>query len=131
MDNKFFDIVYFGNDWFGENRTSSHHIAEQLSKNNRVLYVECPGLRMPKSNKRDLKKLFKKLLKCFSLPKKINNNFYVYTLFQIPLHRYSFIKRLNGFIVPLFVKLAMFSLKVDRPILWFMLPHLAESKHDN
>ena len=27
-----FGIVYFGNEWFAENRTSSHHMARRLSE---------------------------------------------------------------------------------------------------
>ena len=38
-----FAIIYFGNDWFAENRTSSHHVAERLSQRTRVLYVDSPG----------------------------------------------------------------------------------------
>ena len=36
-----FAIIYFGNDWFAENRTSSHHIAG--FERTRVLYVDSPG----------------------------------------------------------------------------------------
>ena len=32
-------IVYFGNDWFAENRNSSHHIAQRLSERHPLLYV--------------------------------------------------------------------------------------------
>ena len=60
-----YDIVYFGNDWFGENKTSSHHIAEHFALKHRILYVECPGLRMPKGNTRDIKKIFKKIFIIF------------------------------------------------------------------
>ena len=54
-------ILYFGNDWFAENRTSSHHIARWLARRFRVYYIECPGLRAPKSSGRDLKKIWAKL----------------------------------------------------------------------
>ena len=54
-------ILFFGNDWAAENRTSSHHIARWLAKGHRVYYIECPGLRAPKTSGRDLKKLFAKL----------------------------------------------------------------------
>ena len=57
-----FAIIYFGNDWFAENRTSSHHVAERLAERTRVLYVDVPGLRAPKATGRDLKKLCRKLL---------------------------------------------------------------------
>ena len=43
-------IVYFGNDWFAENRTSSHHIARLLGQRFPVLYVETPGLRAPSAS---------------------------------------------------------------------------------
>ena len=40
-----FGVIYFGNDWSAENRTSSHHIAERLAARTSVLYVDSPGLR--------------------------------------------------------------------------------------
>ncbi len=40
-------ILYFGNQWAAENRTSSHHVAMQLAESFDVHYVECPGLRAP------------------------------------------------------------------------------------
>ena len=54
-------MLFFGNDWFAENRTSSHQIARQLAQRFRVYYVECPGWRVPRGSGRDLKKVFVKL----------------------------------------------------------------------
>jgi hypothetical protein len=54
-----FDIIYFGNDWFAENRTSSHHVAERLARRARVLYVDSPGLRAPKVKDRDQRKVWR------------------------------------------------------------------------
>ena len=31
-----FGVIYFGNDWLAENRTSSHHVAERLAQRTRV-----------------------------------------------------------------------------------------------
>ena len=76
-------IIYFGNDWFGENKTSSHHISDRLANQYNLLYVECPGLRMPQGNKRDFRKLFAKVIKSISKPRKIREHFWVYTLFQV------------------------------------------------
>lgn len=123
MDN--FSIIYFGNDWFGENRTSSHHIAQRLAKNHRVLYVECPGLRMPKGNKRDIKKLFSKIAKCISKPIKVEEDFWVYTLFQIPLHRFGIIRKLNEKLILFSLKRVSKQLRITQPLLWFLLPHLS------
>ena len=40
-------ILYFGNHWNAENRTSSHHVVRRLTEHHEVLYIECPGLRAP------------------------------------------------------------------------------------
>src|SRR5579862_8945848 len=88
-------IIYFGNDWFAENRTSSHHVARELAKRHRVIYVECPGLRAPKSSKRDLKKLFAKLLRFASGTTTTDGNVTVITLPQIPFRRFRAVCALN------------------------------------
>lgn len=54
-------VVYFGNDWNAENRTSSHHIATRLAGHMPVLYVDSPGMRAPNASGRDLKKAWRKL----------------------------------------------------------------------
>ena len=56
-----YSVVYFGTDWFAENRTSSHHIARRLGKIVPVLYIETPGSRSPQSSVRDVRKLWRKL----------------------------------------------------------------------
>ncbi len=119
-----YDIVYFGNDWFGENKTSSHHIAERFAIRHKILYVECPGLRMPKGNTRDFKKIFQKIWKCISKPRQIGKQFWVYTLFQIPLHRYALIRALNEKLILFSLKRAMQQLGFTKPLLWFHIPHL-------
>ena len=48
-------VVYFGNDWQAENRTSSHHVALRLARSMRVLYVDSPGMRAPNTSGRDLR----------------------------------------------------------------------------
>src|SRR5262245_10515099 len=91
-------ILYFGNDWFAENRTSSHHVARELSKSRRVIYVECPGLRAPRSTSRDFAKVFRilwKLCKCLVGGTQVAQNVTVVTLPQIPLHRFAFVRALN------------------------------------
>lgn len=54
-------VVYFGNDWNAENRTSSHHGATRLAQRMPVLYVDSPGMRAPNASGRDLKKAWRKL----------------------------------------------------------------------
>ena len=118
-------IIYFGNDWSAENRTSSHHIAEQLSKNYPMVYVECPGLRAPSmSSGRDIKKIFSKLLKVLHGPKRVHDNLHVYSLFQLPFHGSRLVGKLNRIIVRVQVMRLIFTQRFEDPILWFVVPHI-------
>ena len=88
-------FLYFGNDWFAENRTSSHHIARWLANDHRVYYVECPGLRAPKTSGRDLKKIWSKVVRFAKGPRTVGENVKVLTLLQVPLHRFRLVRWLN------------------------------------
>src|SRR4051812_6926851 len=88
-------ILYFGNDWFAENRTSSHHIARWLAQGYRVYYIECPGLRAPKTTGRDLKKIWTKLTRFLAGSRPVGDNIEVRTLLQVPLHRFAAVRWFN------------------------------------
>jgi len=121
-------IIYFGNDWFAENRTSSHHVARELAKRHRIVYVECPGLRAPKSSSRDFRKIFRIFMKLWRFVRGgtiIDANVTVLTLPQIPLHRFGVIRALNHTISRLALRLFMFGHGIHRPISWFIAPHVA------
>lgn len=118
-------ILYFGNDWSAENRTSSHHVARWLAARYRVIYVECPGLRAPKGTGRDLRKVAAKLRLALAGPRPQPEGLSVQTLLQIPLHRFELVRHANRALVRLSLKLLMSRLGVRAPVTWFVVPHLA------
>ena len=118
-------ILYFGNDWAAENRTSSHHVARWLAKRYRVIYVESPGLRAPKGTGRDLKKLASKVGLFLKGPRPTPEGLSVQTLIQIPLHRFSLVRRCNQLLISATMRLLMLREGVSKPISWFVVPHLA------
>jgi glycosyltransferase involved in cell wall biosynthesis len=118
-----FAIVYFGNDWFGENRTSSHHVAARLAERTRVLYVDCPGLRAPKATGRDLRKLRRKLTQAFARPTQVDERMWHITMPQIPFRRLPMMERLNRAAGRVLVKRALKRLGFERTISWFAVPH--------
>ncbi len=118
-------ILYFGNDWYAENRTSSHHIARRLARSHRMLYIECPGLRAPRGTRRDLKKIWTKISRFLSGPKPVAENLKLWTLLQIPFHRFAFIRRLNVTLILVSLRWIMWREGIRRPIAWFMIPHPA------
>lgn len=118
-------FLYFGNDWFAENRTSSHHIAQWLSREHRVYYIECPGLRAPKSTGRDLKKIWTKLARFAMGARPVSDNMKVRTLFQVPLHRFAIVRCFNKHFITATLRWLMWREGIRQPITWFMVPHLA------
>jgi glycosyltransferase involved in cell wall biosynthesis len=118
-------ILYFGNDWSGENRTSSHHVARWLAARYRVVYVECPGLRAPKGTGRDLRKILRKLRLALSGPRPQPEGLSVQTLLQIPLHRFELVRRANRALIRLSLWLLLMRMGVRSPVTWFVVPHLS------
>jgi glycosyltransferase involved in cell wall biosynthesis len=118
-------IVYFGNDWFADNRTSSHHIARWLAQRYRLYYIECPGLRAPKKSGRDFKKIFVKLWRFLRGAKTAEGRVKVRTLLQLPFHRFRFVRWLNRLLISATLHWMMWRERIKNPITWFMIPHLS------
>jgi glycosyltransferase involved in cell wall biosynthesis len=118
-----FGVIYFGNDWFAENRTSSHHVAERLSRRTRVLYVDSPGLRAPKANARDLRKLCRKLLSIARRPQGVGDRLWHMSVPQIPFRRVPWVRRVNAAVGRLLVRRALKRLGFARTVSWFAVPH--------
>jgi glycosyltransferase involved in cell wall biosynthesis len=116
-------IVYFGNEWFAENRTSSHHIARRLAAHCTVLYVDSPGLRAPKASGRDLRRLFRKLAQTLRRPTRVASQLWHCTVPQIPLRRIPGISMLNRSFGRWAVRRAIKSVGMHRRLSWFVVPH--------
>jgi glycosyltransferase involved in cell wall biosynthesis len=117
------EFIYFGNDWFADNRTSSHHIAKRLGAEFPMLYVEVPGLKKPKVNKRDLLKVLEKMRLVFQPPQLVAPHFWRMTLPQIPLRRFAAIRAVNRTISQMLIRRAIRRLGFNDAIAWFHVPH--------
>ncbi|HVR62945.1 MAG TPA: glycosyltransferase [Polyangia bacterium] len=118
-------ILYFGNDWAAENRTSSHHVARWLAKRYNVIYIDSPGLRAPKGTGRDLKKLVSKVALALRGPRPMPEGLSVQTLLQIPFHGSGLVRAANRRLILATLKLLMRLQGIKRPLTWFVVPHLA------
>jgi glycosyltransferase involved in cell wall biosynthesis len=118
-----FGVIYFGNDWSAENRTSSHHVAERLSDRTRVLYVDSPGLRSPRADGRDLKKLCRKVWAAMRRPQHVADRLWLVSVPQIPFRRLPFVRRVNTAVGRHLVKRALRRLGFERTVSWFAVPH--------
>lgn len=116
-------IVYFGNEWYAENRTSSHHIARRLAAHCTVLYVDSPGLRAPRASGRDLRRLFRKLAQTLRKPTLVASQLWHCTVPQIPLRRLPGVSLLNRCFGRWAVRRAIRSVGMQSRISWFVVPH--------
>ena len=116
-------IVYIGNDWFADNRTSSHQIARLLSRHNRMLYVEAAGQRAPTASKRDLAKIAAKLKRAWAGPVRVDDHVHVYSPLILPFHGSALARRVNRFALGASIRRACKKVGFEKPILWIILPH--------
>lgn len=116
-------VVYFGNDWNAENRTSSHHIATRLAGHLPLLYVDSPGMRAPNASGRDLKKAFRKLAATLRKPEAIRPGFWRCTVPQLPFRRLPGVDAFNRAFGRWAVRRAMRSIGMRKRISWFVVPH--------
>ena len=116
-------FIHFGNDWFAENRTSSHHIAKRIGARFPMLYVEVPGLKKPGVTPRDLRKILEKLRMAFRSPQLVAPHFWRMTLPQMPLRRFAFIRSGNRMLSRFLIRRAIRILDFNNAIAWFHVPH--------
>lgn len=119
-------IVYFGNDWFAENRTSSHHIARRLARRTTLLYVDSPGMRAPGTNARDLRRLWRKLRAAVQAPQRVQPGLWHCTVPQLPWRSLPMVRLLNRWYCTWAVRRAMrLTGTLQGAVLWFTVPHPA------
>jgi glycosyltransferase involved in cell wall biosynthesis len=122
-DVKQIGVVYFGNDWFAESRTSSHHIARRLAGHCNLLYVDSPGMRPPSGSRRDLRRIWVKLTQALKPPQRVQPGLWHCTVPQLPWRKLPGVARLNRWFGAWAVRRAMRLAGIDDPILWFLVPH--------
>lgn len=122
------NIIYFANDWNTDHKVSSHHIAKELLKNNRLIYVETGGMRKPRTSARDLKRIFSRLASWLKGIRKIDDNLYIYSLIIFPFHQ-RWARSLNIYLNVFILRAAIKRYKFKEPILWFVTPHVSYFAH--
>src|SRR3989304_188571 len=93
------DVVMLSTaDWDNPFWTNKQHVAVQLAASGyRVFYIDSLGLRRPSASAQDTKRIFRRLQKSVTGPRKVWENIWVWSPFVIPLQKYGLIRRLNRF----------------------------------
>jgi glycosyltransferase involved in cell wall biosynthesis len=116
-------VLYFGNDWHSENRTSSHHVAIRLARRMPVLYISSPGLRAPTASGRDLRRMVRKLIASLRPPTRIDGQLWHCTVPQLPFRRIPGVDLINRWFGRWAVRRAARKAGILRRISWFVVPH--------
>lgn len=114
-------------DWDNPFWTNKQHVALALSKRGfKILYIDSLGLRTPSLNKKDFKRIFKRIVKSASAPRKVRENIWVWSPITLPFNKYRFIRVLNKLFFSLGVKIWSRFLGFKEPWLWTYNPLTTE-----
>ena len=117
------DIVYLANDWRTDNKTSSHHIAEELAKANHLLFVETGGMRRVRASGHDLGRIVRKLHRWLIGPRE-QDGMTVCTLFFLPFGESPITVWLNRLLTKWAICRGCRRLRMRQPIVWTLFPHV-------
>ena len=110
-------------DWDNPFWTNKQHVAVELSKmGHRVLYIDSIGLRRPSSSSQDLYRIFHRITKFFSLPRKVRENLWVLSPIVLPFHTNKFIQKINRLWLGFLLRFSGKILKIHFSHLWTYNP---------
>lgn len=116
-------IIFSSDDWASGLKTSKYHIARELARSNRVLFVNSVGLRSPAATGRDLSRVVNKLAGFFSGVKKVPEGLHVYTPVVFPFRRgHPAVKTLNAAILRVALSWLRVRLSLRKPIVFSFIP---------
>lgn len=120
------DIVCVGfADWNTELWTNQHHLMSRLAESNNVLFIESLGLRKPALAGRDVKRIFKRLirgLRPWVRKPPIHDGVHVLSPLVLPLHSNRFVRGLNRRLLRGVIRLTARRLGIQAPLLWAYVP---------
>lgn len=117
-------IIYFAKEW-GDHRTSCDHVFHQLSRENKVLWVNSVAMRKPTLRSgRDLRKIVAKLRSFFGGRRQVGPSAWVYQPLVLPLPHSPFAVAINRAILRRSIRRQARKLGMVQPQLWSFLPNV-------
>lgn len=118
------DILYFSaDDWGCGLSTSQTHLARILAEKNRIFYINSLGLRKPRVNKNDMKRMVSKFSRFTRGIEPAAENIWVFTPIVIPFHDSEFYQAINKKLLIGYISYYLKKLGMKNPIFWSYLPN--------
>lgn len=116
------DIVCIGSaDWATELPINQHHLMGRLARRNRVLFVESLGLRRPQLAGRDLRRIWRRLLRGLRGARTTDGP-HVLSPLVLPFHGSAAVRAANRRLLRRQVRSAARRLGMSGPVLWAYVP---------
>jgi glycosyltransferase involved in cell wall biosynthesis len=120
-------VCFAGEDWWYHHPHSKNHLLKRYATQNKVLFVNSITMGLPSiSNPDFFLKIRRKLKSYMRWLRRVPEGLWVMTPFNVPLYGSRIGRWLNRILLLAQVRLAMWVLKMSRPILWVAIPTAAE-----
>ena len=118
------DVVLLSTaDWDHPFWTNKQHVARSLAElGHRVLYVESLGLRPPRLEAQDLRRIGRRLRRGLRPPRKVQQGLWVWSPLLIPAPRTALQRWLNRVVFGVLLQLWRYWLRLRRDLLWTYNP---------
>jgi glycosyltransferase involved in cell wall biosynthesis len=122
------DIVLLSTaDWDNPFWTNKQHVAVELARRgHRVLYIDSLGLRRPAASIHDLRRIFRRLVRGLSPPRRVRSGLWVWSPLVIPLQRYGCLRIINRQLLATGLRLWSRWLGIESDLLWTYNPMTTE-----
>ena len=114
--------VFFGEDW-GRHHSTGQFIAQEISKDRKVLWINSLGIRSPSLNYSDLSRIVNKIREFLTNNRSQSNrseyttpSLFVFTPLAIPFLRYKLVRRINKLVLKYFILKQFKILGISNPI---------------
>jgi len=114
-------------DWDYPFWTNKQHVALSLSRlGHRVLYVDSLGLRPPRFERNDIKRIILRVRRALSPPRRINDNLWVCSPLLIPGATNYIARIINIVILSTLLRIWSLALKLNNDVLWTYNPFVLD-----
>ncbi|MFK4560614.1 glycosyltransferase [Bradyrhizobium ottawaense] len=114
-------------DWDNPYWTNKQHVAHELARQgNRILYVESIASRRPRLERRDFRRIFRRLLRAFRPPRNVAPQLWVWSPTVLPFNDLGFVRSVNRIILSISMHFWRKWLGLKPEILWTYSPITCE-----
>ncbi len=116
-------LLFSTADWKSPYWTNKQHTALQFNAHNcPVLYIESFGLRAPGGNKRDIRRIFKRLIHSMLPSRRVREHVWVLSPLVFPLWHIAWVRKINQLLVVIRIRIFCFFAGFKNPMLWTYHP---------